>query len=461
MAFTANTIFEIRVDGDDTNGGGFASGASGVDRSQQAAAQYNVTDGVTNGTTTITSATANFGTDVVGNVIYIAGGTGNVAANRYSIVSRTNNTTIVVDRSTGLTAGTGVTLKIGGALASIGEMGKIHIQNQGSQIAYIRGGTYTLTSSTQNVSGGTFAGNASFIPFVLIGYGTVRGDNQRPIISTGSITSVIVFNVTSYVSSGQSIKNIEVDGVSRANSNTAYGGGGVGGVGSPYTVFPIFYNCVARRCNIGFSAIGSSIAGLAAVESMAEDCNIGFSMTTTSCVAYSCTDGLRPWNSTHINTISYNNSSIGFNAYDAFYYVNCLSYGNGATGFALSSGTQKGNMYNCLAAYNGGRGINLSVGTFNIFKSASCFNGQPDLFNSALGNAWRLNIITPTVDPFVNRAGFDFRLNTDPNGGGLLSSSGLAIPGQLLSTYIGAVSSPLGGGGGGGVFNPLNHPLIN
>ena len=58
----------------------FVTGASGTDHTLQDAAQYSVTDGVTNGTTTITSATANFGTDVVGNLMYVHGGTGIVAA---------------------------------------------------------------------------------------------------------------------------------------------------------------------------------------------------------------------------------------------------------------------------------------------------------------------------------------------------------------------------------------------
>lgn len=107
MPIGAACVWEVRTTGNDTNGGGYAGG--GTDWSQQDAAQYSVTDGVTAGTTTITSATANFGTDVVGNVMYVQGGSGSITAGWYQIVSRTNSTTIVVDRSTGLTAGTGVT----------------------------------------------------------------------------------------------------------------------------------------------------------------------------------------------------------------------------------------------------------------------------------------------------------------------------------------------------------------
>lgn len=144
MALNAAIVWEVRTTGADTNGGGFKTGATGTDWSQQNAAQYAVTDGVTAGTTTITSITANFGTDVVGNVIYVAGGTGSVAAGWYEIISRTNSTTIVVDRSTGLTAGTGVTLNIGGALASPGQASALGVD--GNKY-YIKAGTYTITSS--------------------------------------------------------------------------------------------------------------------------------------------------------------------------------------------------------------------------------------------------------------------------------------------------------------------------
>src|SRR3954469_9556272 len=113
MALSSSTVYQVRPGGADTNGGGFVTGASGTDWSKQDAAQYSVTDGVAAGSTTLTSVTAAFGTDVVGNLIYVSGGTGSITAGWYQIISRTNATTIVVDRSTGLTAGTGVTLKIG------------------------------------------------------------------------------------------------------------------------------------------------------------------------------------------------------------------------------------------------------------------------------------------------------------------------------------------------------------
>src|SRR5579863_5594377 len=112
-ALPSTTVWEVRPTvGSNTNGGGFVTGSSGTDWSQFNAAQYALTNGVTNGTTTV--ATTSASADMVGNIAYIAGGTGSITAAWYQIVSQTTGVSIVVDRSTGLTAGSGVTINIGG-----------------------------------------------------------------------------------------------------------------------------------------------------------------------------------------------------------------------------------------------------------------------------------------------------------------------------------------------------------
>ena len=123
MAISNTQVLEVRTAGNDTNGGGFNSAAAGVDYSQQdtkntVGNNISTTDAVANGTTTITSATATFTADIVGNLIYLQGGTGALAAGWYQVNTFTNGTTIVVDRT--VAAGTGITMNIGGAMASIG-----------------------------------------------------------------------------------------------------------------------------------------------------------------------------------------------------------------------------------------------------------------------------------------------------------------------------------------------------
>ena len=80
------------------------------------------TDLVTAGTTTISTAAGYLSANAVGNVVYIAGGTASITAGWYSITSVStsgSSTTAVVDRSTGLTTGTGATFNLGGALATV------------------------------------------------------------------------------------------------------------------------------------------------------------------------------------------------------------------------------------------------------------------------------------------------------------------------------------------------------
>lgn len=457
MPLTANTQFEIRTTGNDTNGGGFAIGASGVDRSQQDNPQYAVTDGVTNGTTTITSATANFGTDVVGNVVYIAGGTGSIAANWYSIVSRTNSTTIVVDRSTGLTSGTGVTLRIGGALRSIGTMGAIVATGQvpATSIAWVRSGTYTLTTSTLNVSGGPYNDGASRT-FAFIGYGTSRGDysTNRPVISTGSLTSVGVFYISGYLDNGTSVINIEVDGVSPANNNS-----GItlpSGTGSSHQNTTMFIDCVFRNLSLGIAGGTGNATGFSAVDCTAINCGTyGFGCTCHACIATGCLVGFQGHNSYYTDCIAAGNTSHGFSSTDRYMARNCLAVSNGGAGFTAYSGYRTHSLYNCLSAYNTNAGYSLSVGgPITIYNCASYANGVADSFPSTqtISTAWRSrNLINNlTADPFVNRAGGDYRLNDAIGGGALLKNAGLIIPTQVASRDIGAMQAIYGSGGGGG-----------
>src|ERR1700693_2557717 len=118
MSLSASTVWEVRPGvGSDTNGGGYVTGAGGTDYSQQnsknsSGSNISTTDGVGAGSTTITSALAAFTSAIVGNIIYFDGAW-------YEVVTFSNSTTIIVDRNT--TSGSGKTLNIGGALATISQ----------------------------------------------------------------------------------------------------------------------------------------------------------------------------------------------------------------------------------------------------------------------------------------------------------------------------------------------------
>jgi hypothetical protein len=76
-----------------------------------------VTDGVSTGGTTITSATANFQPSIVGTPLYFAGGSGSVAGTWRHVTARASTTSITVSRA--VAASTGMTIAFTGAGISI------------------------------------------------------------------------------------------------------------------------------------------------------------------------------------------------------------------------------------------------------------------------------------------------------------------------------------------------------
>lgn len=218
-------VWDVRTTGSDTNGGFFVIGQSGTDWSQQNTPQYSTTDGVTAGTTTITSATANFGTDVVGNGIYVAGGTGSITGAWYQIETRASSTTITVDRSTGLSTGTGATLHIGGGLLTIQQgitSAFLNGSGLGDSIVYVKKGTYTGTAalSFSGIGVGNYASR-------LIGYNSTHGDNplpssgNQPMYKVGSGAGVDGVDINGQ--SGIIIRFMEFNGIATTGSEGVIG----------------------------------------------------------------------------------------------------------------------------------------------------------------------------------------------------------------------------------------------
>src|SRR3990170_5685443 len=120
MALPATTVWEVRTDGNDANGGGFVTGASGTDYSQQAAAQIAYTDMVIDGTTNtkFTSAANPVTAAHVGNIVNVTGGTG-FTVQRVQIVSQAAGVA-TCDKSLGTLGSTGGTGNLGGAFLTIG-----------------------------------------------------------------------------------------------------------------------------------------------------------------------------------------------------------------------------------------------------------------------------------------------------------------------------------------------------
>lgn len=450
MALDPAFVWEVRTVGSDTNGGGFKAGASGTDWSQQTSPQYSVTDGVTNGTTTITSATANFGTDVVGNAVYVSGGTGSVAADLYEIVSRTSATAIVVDRSTGLTAGTGVTLKIGGALGSPGWAASKMVP---SNTVWIKAGTYPVTTTVAGAAGPiAYAPGADATiaaPSRIAGYNTTRGDNSdtRPLIQLqASLTTNPITVVT--LSSGTNkfviFENIDVDCNTGNTSAT--------GVNTQTN-----YNIV-RRCKIRRSAV----LGLAMGDTAQRYSDIEvYDFSGTAGIA-----GVTPFPG-YDNVLErvsvHDGSTIGIDGYQStMHYRNVLIYnitGTTKDGIRLDyNGTlDGGTIYNCtgsgvkcIGRATALRTINNVISYGNAQFGFACEDGNTGMtyfrtcaggantsgdFDSNFGTATRPDFITLTADPFTDKANSDFTLNNAAGGGAALRGAG--VPGSMGGLNIG------------------------
>lgn len=184
MALSAATVWEFRTTGSDNNGGGFKTGASGTDYSQQDTAQLALTDlACLAASTTLTSATGGFTAAMIGNIIFIRSGT-NFTAGFYEITAHTNTNTVTLDRtaSNGSNA-TGGSGNVGGCRNLI-SANSFPQSTVAGNIVYIKSGTYVLGGTF------TFTTGAATNSSQIIGYNTTRGDNPtgstRPLINYGA-----------------------------------------------------------------------------------------------------------------------------------------------------------------------------------------------------------------------------------------------------------------------------------
>src|SRR5581483_10920625 len=214
MAISTLTTWEVRpTNGNDTNGGGFVQGSTGTDYSQQNAKNSggnngSTTDAVANGTTTITSASASFTSALVGNIIYLSGGSGSLAADRYEVKTFTNSTTIVVDRN--VATGTGITMNIGGALKTLSQLNTSMNAVNGNS-AWVKAESTITTASTITF---IFTGASSAQQPAVKGYATTRGDGGKVTIQVSSSTGDAIVNINS---AGLSFENFILDGNSKSS----------------------------------------------------------------------------------------------------------------------------------------------------------------------------------------------------------------------------------------------------
>jgi hypothetical protein len=419
VALPVLLVAEVRQNGSDTNGGAFLPGASGTDYSQQATAQYVVTNGTTAGSVTVGLSIAS--SDMVGNVAYIAGGTGSVVGGWYYISGYVLNTSITVDRATGLTSGTGVTINIGGAWATWGNAATVMVVSTQKIWIKYSATPYTITTATAGPGGPMALAN---VLLTVEGYDVTRGDRtgNQPVLTwptSGVTAGSLTYLVTAPSGTRSAFMNLSVNGNNVAN---------VGGFNCSSWAGNVLLQCTALNCSgtlgVGF---GLAAAGLAS-GCYAYNCLAGFSTgNCLNCFAYTCTTGFKnPALCTRC--IAYSCATGFTSSLTPSVFSHCTADANTVSGFTT---TGWGILTNCIASNTNSGGYGF-VAASNVMCMYNCFyyqniggnvNGTPFINEGA---------VQLTVQPYT-LAGYDWRPNTAVGGGASMRGAATGFLGSPLT----------------------------
>ena len=386
MALSNGTTYEIRTTGNDANSGGFdPSYTSGVDRSQQDSPHV-IIDGTTISavvSATTTNLTLTGYTPVstdAGNLVAIRGGS--ATAGIYLITS-VSGSDWVFDRAVG-SAGQTATGRMGGALASLGQMGA-DVGGYGALRVecWIKSGTY-LMAATKNVAGGYYMSGNFDDGTSIRGYSATRGDKGTATITpTGSWSSVSDYMITVAVSRNGFVENLIFDS---SNIDSVNALSVKGPVLNSRFINP-GANCYATKyCELH----GCAVAG-------------SWTRAGDSCIFCDCWVEGGAINSTHINciirpTIASNGGS----------FTRCVIDG----GSYLILGSWGKITYKDCWLYN----VPKWLGTNNYLAHISdCFRYPSGAYSdessmTVKNNRYLINLTDVTDDPFIDAAGGDYRL---------------------------------------------------
>jgi len=429
MALPATTVLEVRTGASDNNGGGFVTGETGTDYSQQDAAQASLTIAslVHSTTTQINVAVGDFTVSAldVGNLLQITGGAATAGVYRITAADVANNRW-TLDRSAG-TVNFTVVGSMGGAFATPGKASAIGVV--AGIITWVRAGNYNITSTTSNVSGGRVTlGTANTR---MIGYQSTRGDltGVRPLLTATVNTMTMVTSTNDVVfgninlsagsatgiggtssSAGSLIHDVKVTG---ANASTT--GAFLGGANSCHL------RCEASGGSTnGFHGQGGHFIGCVASGIAGR----GFQVSGSQCSVFS-------------HCLAINNtggSGKGFDlgtATGSAIFLNCTAYGNASENFDNSSAPVAAcNWINCLAV-----GSTTAFGFTRNGRAWNCaaFNNNDGNYGSSVIKVGSFDL---AADPFVDATGLDFALNDEANGGGVCRAAGFlgAFPPLVVTT---------------------------
>ena len=432
MSLSNNTVWEVRPSvGSDTNGGAFVSGASGTDYSQQNAKNssgnnISTTDGVGNGTTTWTSATASFTSAIIGNVIYLAGS--GITTGWYQVTAYTNGTTIVLDRNPG--TGTGITMNIGGALATISQS----ISNAGTfHTIYVKATAAYTVASTQTININSVSNNN---PLSIIGYTTTRGDNGQFTWTTAT-NSVDLIQITG--GANYLFKNIIFSSTAGTPSHCIYTNTGpVGTITCVNCKMSGFVSAIQSEYGVD----GYPIQSLNLMDCEIHNCTshalaVGANLTIVACFIHDngadgiivVTDNTAGVTRLFIErSVIYNNTGNGItlNApnLSTIVLINMAFVSNTGDGLKQSnaSPTPAVVMLNNIFYGNGGYGINALDAIQLHARQSNAFGSNTS------GNYYNLSVdatdVALTGNPFTSPSTGDFSLNNTSGAGASCKGAG-------------------------------------
>lgn len=439
---SSNTQWDVRPTlGSSTNGGGYKIGATAVttnyatNNNKNAAGctscgsstvDLSTTDAVAVGSTTITSATANFSA-AKGNVIYFTGGTGSIAATRREVISVTNSTTIVVD--TLIAASVGMTMNIGGSLDSIDTALLWNVVNNTICVKATATITRATTLTLNNNTGTPYNG--------LFGYTTTCGDHGP--VTLQMITNTGFSGITGI--GGWWIDGFTID-CNSLGTSTGYTLGFVALLthskvmnctshllsysSNSATITDSEFTGCTSACSSAILAPSTTIMERNFIHDNATLCadlantNMVFNYNVVANCTGATSDGV------HVDL------TAGFQ-HNVFYNIGRDALVNvGSSGHLLYPTTIRNNIFDTAGRYcmNGG---NVSAspqydGNF-YFGCTTANRFQAD--NVSSQNYTNIYDVQLTVDPFVSAVGNNFALNPTAGGGAAVKAAGTpgAIPG--------------------------------
>lgn len=445
MAVSANTVWELRTTGAITNGGGFVTGASGTDYSQQDSAQYALT-GVTSSGAGNTVLTASAAAAMVGNIAYAVSGT-NLRVGFYEVTSVVVGVSITFStNSAGTSIASGAmasgVINIGGAQLS---PGLVAATLAATNKVWMKAGSYTIDSGSVNTATGWVQIPSGITNVTWRGYNASRGDNpgigSRPLLqASGGITTNVLLAANQ---NGSQVSFMAFDGAGKAavaglqvTVGVAFACNGSNFTQNAFRLNEeyrcVMIGCVATSCT-GGATVGAFAGGGSAFycEAYSNAC-AGFNFTAGTSRAVGCLS----WNNT-------GGTYDGFKTSNGAMFDRCVSAGNAGAGFTVAGtgGFAVCSLLNCVAVNNTGVAAALSAN--NVFvQTFARYNNGGGITGSAVPNLI-INEIVLTADPFVNTASGDFTPNLATGGGLLLR--GLGFPTSYVNSLnyldIGAVQA--------------------